>query len=189
MTSEVIVEPVEMAVSLTSARNAARVNGTDHDEAIEIEVRALMIEAEHYTGHALITQTHEITLDRFPKADMGNGPGSIRMPLAQLQSVTSVKYFDLDNIEQTLDPADYTIDRKSKPGYIVPAPNVTWPATYCRINAVSVVAVHGYGDTAASVPDGFKSFILGRIQEHFATPGTAPSPYLIGKIHPYKVYG
>lgn len=189
MTSEVIVAPAEMAVSLTAARNAARVNGTDHDEAIAIEVRALMIEAEHHTGQALITQTHEIILDGFPKAGNGCGPGSIRMPLSQLQSVTSVQYYDVDNVQQTLDPADYTVDNKSKPGHIVPAPGVTWPETYCRVNAVSVVVVLGYGDTEASVPDGFKSFILARICEHFAPAGTAPSPYLFGKIQPYKVYG
>lgn len=180
MTSKVIIEPVGMAVSLISARNSSRLNGTDHDAEIEIEVRAITVVAEHYTGRKLITQTHEIALDAFPRNNSG-----IKLPASPCQSIVSINYWDVDGVQQTLDPTDYLIGAN---GTIMPASDVTWPETQAQVDAVTVVVVLGYGDDEASVPSGFKSFILGRIQEHFAPPGTTPSPYLIGKIQPYKDY-
>jgi len=181
MTIRVITPPVEMAVSLTEARNAARQNGTDHDAEIEIRVRALTDEAEHHTGRAIINRTYEVTLDAFPDA--------IRLPNSPVSSVTSVKYLDLDGVEQTLDPADYIVDDKSEPGYIVPGVDLAWPDTQVRINAVNVVVVCGYGPDDETTPHAFKAYILARLKEIYAPAGTPESPFLIRGLDSLKVYG
>lgn len=181
MTSEVIVQPVEMAVSLTAARNAARVNGTALDGDLESFVRAITEKAEHMTGCALITQTHLVALDRFDDA--------IQMPAYPVQSVASLKYLDVEGAEQTLDPADYYLDKITKPGYIVPAAGKAWPATFGQINAIKVTVVCGYGDTEESIPYGFKGYILAKTQEKFAPAGTPESPFVDRLLDRYKVYG
>lgn len=181
MTARLITPPVNMAVSLTAARNAARANGTSLDTEIEAMVRALTEEAEHVTGRAIINRTYRVTLDEFP--------GAIRLPASPVVSVTSVKYLDLDGVEQTLDPADYIVDSVSEPGYIVPAPNVTWPDTFDRINAVNVVVVCGYGADDTATPPSFRGYILAKVQEYFAPAGTPESPYLCRLLDSLTVHG
>ena len=180
MTVRVIVEPVNMAVSLADARNAARVNGTDLDSELETHVRALTAEAEHYTGRAIVNRTYRVTLDAFPDA--------IELPSTPLVSVTSVKYIDEAGAEQTLDPADYIVDDKSEPGYIVPGVDLAWPATQVRVNAVNVVAVCGYGPDDTTTPAPFKAFILARLKEIYAPPGTPESPFLMRGLDSLRVY-
>ena len=180
MTIRVIVEPVNMAVSLADARNAARVNGTDLDNELETNVRALTATAEHYTGRAIINRTYRVTLDEFPDA--------IELPSTPLVEVTSVKYIDEDGVEQTLDQADYIVDSESEPGYIVPGVDLDWPATQIRVNAVNVVAVCGYGDDHTTTPAPFKAFILARLKEMYAPAGTPESPFLIRGLDNLRVY-
>lgn len=177
----VIVQPIEMAVSLTAARNSAARNGTDSDDEIETAVRAITAEAEHYTGRAIINRTHLVTLDAFPAA--------IRIPEPPLSPAVTVKYIDTAGVEQTLDPADYIVDTASEPGYIVPGVGKAWPDTQPRINAVSVTAVCGYGPDHTTTPPAFKGFILARVKEYFAPAGTPESPFLIGALYSLKVYG
>lgn len=181
MTERLITPPAAMAVSLDAARDAARVDGTDLDVMIEIQVRAITEDAEHLTGRAFIQQTWRVTLDRFPSA--------IRLPAPPVSAVSSVKYLDADGVEQTLHPDDYTVDAVSEPGFIVPAPGKAWPSTACRINAITVDVVCGYGAADATTPASIKAYILAKVQEHFAPAGTPESPYLVCLLDRFKVYG
>lgn len=180
MTVRVIVEPVNMAVSLAAARDAARVNGSDLDAELEIHVRALTAEAEHYTGRAIINRTYRVTLDSFPDA--------IELPASPVASVSSVKYIDEAGAEQTLDPADYIVDDRSEPGYIVPGVDLAWPATQARVNAVNVEVVCGYGADDTTTPAPFKAYILARLKEIYAAPGTPESPFLMRGLDSLRVY-
>lgn len=170
----VIVESVNMAVSLDDARTGARQDGTALDAEIETWVRAFTKEAEHATGRAVVEQTARVTLDRFSDA--------IKLPALPVRSVM-VRYLDTDKVMHTLDPADYIVDHVS--GWIVPAPDKAWPATATRINAVEVDVVCGYGPDHTTTPAGFKSYILGKLQAHYA--GVA-APHLERLLWPYKVF-
>jgi uncharacterized phiE125 gp8 family phage protein len=70
----------------------------------------------------------------------------------------SVKYYDTDGVEQTLDVAEYYEDAKSKPARIVPVSS--WPATKDRPNAVTITIEAGYGATADKVPQVIKQALL-----------------------------
>jgi uncharacterized phiE125 gp8 family phage protein len=170
MSERLIVPPATLAVSMDAARRSARVDveedGTSAlDDDIAREVRAYTAEAEHMTGRAFINQTWRVTLDGFPDA--------IKLPKSPLASVDHVKYYDIDGVQQTLNPQDYQVDGESEPGYIVPASGKAWPATAARINAVEVQCVCGYGATDESVPDAVKSYVLARVQQYFAPVPTA----------------
>jgi uncharacterized phiE125 gp8 family phage protein len=177
MSDDVIIQPAALAVSMDEARRTARVDvdldGTSPlDVDIMREVRTYTRDAEHKTNRAFITQTREVVLDAFPIGLRG-GPGAIQLPKSPVASVVHVKFYDTDGIQQTLDPQDYQVDTKSKPGYVVPAPGKVWPATQSRILAVEVHYTCGYGPTDADVPDEAKSYILARVGQYFAPVANA----------------
>lgn len=104
-------------------------------------------------GRALITQTWDLYLDAFPCAE-------ILLPLAPLQSVTSIKYDDTNGVEQTISASNYTVDSVSEPGWIAPNANYSWPDTLEAVNAVRVRFVAGYGNNPSDVPPAIRAAIL-----------------------------
>lgn len=180
MTTRLITPPVAMAVSLEAARLAARADADEMDTEITTQVKAFTEEAEHYCGRAFIEQAWRVTLDSFPEA--------VKLPHPPLISVEYVKFYDAQGVQQTLDPQDYQVDAASEPGYIVPAPGKAWPATATRINAVEVQYKCGYGPSEASVPDSVKGYILAKVQEYFAAPGTPKNEHLCRLLDRCKVY-
>lgn len=155
MSLTIVTPPAEEPVSLTEAKNHLRVDLSDDDSLISALIVAAREHAEAITRRAFITQTLKLSLDAFPA---NNGP--IYVPMPPLQSVNSLKYFDTDGVEQTLNEGkDYLVDNESEPGRITPAPDTGWPATQNRPNAVSVEFVAGFGD-ASKVPQGIKQAIL-----------------------------
>lgn len=192
MTTRQTTPPAAPAVSLAAAQLALRAdvdaNGVSPlDDEIMLIAAAATAEAEHATGRAFIERGYRVTLDAFPDA--------IRLEHAPIIAVQSVKFYDTDNVLQTLDPADYLVDPVSEPGWIVPAPGKAWPASAVRANAVMADYTAGYGPTDASVPDQAKLYILARVKEQL-DPATgrreaqaAVSPFIAGLLDSLKVYG
>jgi uncharacterized phiE125 gp8 family phage protein len=180
MTTRLITPPAALAVSLEAARASAKLDGTDSDAELQQAIRTYSDEAEHETGRALITQTWRVTLDEFPRA--------IRLPNAPLASVVHVKFYDATGQQQTLAPQDYQVDIVSEPGYIVPAPGKSWPATAARINAVEVQYIAGYGADHTSVPDAIKGYILAKVTAQFDQTGNASTEFLPRLLDRHRIY-
>lgn len=180
MSIRLITPPAALAVDLGQARLSARIDGTDADAELEQVIRQHTGEAEQITGRTFISQTWRVTLDAFTPA--------IKLPNPPLVSVESVKFYDVDGVLQTLSPLDYLVDSASEPGYVVPAPGKTWPATAARINAVEVQYVCGYGESESSIPAEIKGYILGRVTEHFAPNNAVRSDYLPRLLDRHKVW-
>lgn len=171
---------------MEAARRQARSSGTSLDDEIKGKVEGFTEDAEHETARAFITQTWEVTLDAFPAARCG-GAAAIRLPKSPVASVVHVKFYDVDGVQQTLDPQDYLVDDKSEPGYVFPAPGLTWPATAKRINAVDIQFVCGYGTSDANVPAAIKQYILGRLEnDYYPNPN---AQYLSRLLDRARVYG
>lgn len=186
MSIEQITPPASLAVSLALAKETLRITHSALDATITLWIESITEEAEHAVGRSFINQQWRLTLDRFGDA--------IRLSSPPTVSVESIEYFDADNVLQTLDPADYTVDLKSLPGYVVPAVGKAWPAAYDRINALTVEYTCGYGPTEASVPKGAKQYVLYRLAEQFdpATAefkATARSVYAERLLDRIRVYG
>lgn len=180
MTSRLITAPVAMAVTLDDARTAARIDGADLDSAIEIQVRAIAEKAEHEMNRALITQTHAHVIDKFD--------GAINLVPLPLQQVTSVKYWDASGVRQTLPNSAYSVLATDKEARIELVPGQSWPATFGRSGAVEVEFIAGYGASPADVPFAIKAYILTKVQEHFAPPGTPQAKYVDRFLDRYRVY-
>lgn len=150
----VISQPAEEPITASEAKASPslRVSVATDDTDITALIKTARMMAERYTLHALVTQTLELVLDGFPT-------GGIRLPMPPLQSVTSIKYIDTSEVEQTMDPLDYSVDDDSSVGLIVPAYGETWPTDVLdQVNAVRVRYVAGFG-AAAAVPEDIKSWI------------------------------
>ncbi len=109
---------------------------------------------EFHSGRKFITQTWERAMDRFPIGD------SIEIPYPPLQTITSIKYFDVDDTEATFASSNYYVDTYSEPGVVALNDSKTWPSTTLRpTNGVITKYICGYGDAAANVPDMYKQAI------------------------------
>jgi uncharacterized phiE125 gp8 family phage protein len=105
-------------------------------------VKAATNQAQTITRRALMAQTWEMALDCFPAS-------AIRLPFPPLQAVESVKYIDLNGVEQTLDPAKYRVDTRSEPGQILPAYGQCWPSTLGGPNVIRFQCGYATGDKEA----------------------------------------
>ncbi len=183
-----IAAPASEPLDLATAKLHCRVDGSDDDTLITALIVAARERAEHETGRALVTQAWELVHDTFPEAFV--------LRKAPIQSVTSVKYLDsATGVEQTLDPADWLLDKDSEPGYVVPGYGKAWPATWPVPNAVRCRYVCGYGN-AAAVPQAIKQWLLLALGTMYAQRETAaavqmnslPDRFWAGLLDPYRLY-
>ncbi len=132
----VLIPPVLEPISLSEAKQHLRVDFADDDALIEsliIPAAREMLESD--TQRSLLTQTKQLVLDEL---------GCIEIFDATVQSISSVTYLDTDNARQTLAAEQYELYKKHETSLIVPAYNITWPASISRHGAVTVDYVAGY---------------------------------------------
>jgi len=147
--------PTVEPVTATEAKAHLRVSHTDDDTYIGTLITLARKQAETITQRALINQTWDYYLNRFPAEN------KLVIPLSRLSSVTHVKYTDKDNTQETFSSGDYIVDTVSEPGQIVLAYGESWPSfTPKPVNPIEIRFVAGYGAAASSVPEGIKHAIL-----------------------------
>lgn len=152
-----VITPVSTeVVSLAEAQAHLRVPLTgsppSHPEDAQIEamISAAREQAEKFTGRAIGAQTIEYALDGFP--------GSFRLPVDPVTSITSVKYVDTDGVEQTIEASNYALDDYQRPAWLLPAYDYQWPTPRAVANSVKVRFVAGW--TPSSVPVAIKQAVL-----------------------------
>lgn len=152
-------------------------------------------------GRALLTQTWDLYLDRFPQGwgwqDPANPDSAITIPLPPLQSVTSISYVDTNGATQTLSSSLYqVVTNGTWPARIVAAYSQTFPDVREQPNAVTVQFVAGYG-TADDVPTPIGQAIRQMVEGWYRNRATevvgkAVSPLSHGVdalLEPYRVRG
>lgn len=162
MALRLVTGPVLEPASLDELKAQLRVTGTDEDTLLEALLVTAREQAEAFTRRAFLTQTWELTLDRFPEG------GPLTLALPPVQAVTSLTYIDNAGATQALittpDVGEPTVlcqvDLKSEPGRLVPLYGQCWPVTRCQPNAVTVQFRCGYGNTDYDVPYPIKQATL-----------------------------
>lgn len=112
------------------------------------------------TNRQLMTATWDLSLDAFC--------GEICLEWVPVQSVSYIKYYDSNNVQQTLSSAKYQVDLASEPARIYPVYGEVWPVTYPRMNAVTIRFVAGYA-SAAAIPQAAKQLMLFLIGQWYQT--------------------
>jgi uncharacterized phiE125 gp8 family phage protein len=167
---QVITPPTVEPVGLAELQKWLRIDpGEDDDTLRSLEVAARRLIERTYDC-ALVTQTLQLTIDRFPipsspylwqqyswgywwqRIPMMNLTSSwwperaaIFVPRPPLQSINSIQYVAQDGTTQTVDPGVYTVDNRRMPGRIVPGYSKFWPFTLPSVNSVTVNYQAGYG--------------------------------------------
>ncbi|MBK8772648.1 MAG: phage head-tail connector protein [Rhizobiales bacterium] len=150
----VVTAPTIEPVTLAEAKVDLRVDHTEDDTLITGLIVAARQEAEVLARRALINRTLEMALCGWPAT------AKIYLPYPPAVSVTSVTYYDISNVLQTMTAADYMLISDIEPAIVALAYNKSWPSASLReVMPVRVRWVAGYGATAASVPDRYKVLI------------------------------
>ena len=116
-----ITAPSSNSLTTAQAKAHLRVDISDDDTYIDGLVSAADRLVESMSGVRLFTQTVELRLDGFPTENF------IDLRTTPVASITSVKYDDTDDAEQTMTSTLYWSDLVRVPGRIVVKNN--WPAT------------------------------------------------------------
>lgn len=143
----VVTPPATPLVPLADAKAMLLVDHTADDTLITALIVAATIEAQGVAARSFVTQTLQLSLDAWPCDN------AVRLPFPPLLTVTSVKYFDADNVEQTIAAADYIVIADTTPGLIVPASGKAWPTDLRTWSPIRIRYTAGYGaaaDVAAS---------------------------------------
>jgi len=180
---KVKTKPTLDPVSLAELKARIRVDSSDDDTVISAYLRGAVarIDGPAGIGYALMSQTWEYTLDAFPSV--------IYLPGAPVVSVTSIKYYDVDNVLQTLDSADYRLDIGTDCARIESVDS--WPGIYTRFGAVIVEYVLGVADSVdlpADLVDAVCLMVAHRCEERQITgmPQTATPFGYESIINEYK---
>lgn len=149
----VVVGPAGEPVTLDEVKTHLRIDDQSGDERWLLSaIRTAREDVESFTGRALITQTLELTLDRWPAGE------TLALPRPPLQSVASIQYTDRQGVEATLATESYLVDTRQAVVWL--RYGYSWPGASLREAAGVVVRyTAGYG-AAEAVPARLRHAIL-----------------------------
>jgi uncharacterized phiE125 gp8 family phage protein len=150
------VAPAAYPVTVAESKADLRVQHTAEDTLIDSLIAAATDYADvpnGVVGKALITQTWTLSVRSFePNL-------KLHIPITPVQSISSITYYDADNVQQSLTVFDFYLYGDEDTAWIEPKPNVTLPTVYPREDAITVTFVAGFGATSASVPNSIRQAI------------------------------
>jgi len=159
-TLKLVTPPAVELFDLTFLKMYLRVDGSEEDSLIESIQKMRRSEAEELLNMGLLPQTYEEKIYSFPAYARLNPDRAIVLKKGPLISVSSITYFDKDNIEQTVSADQYSVlDSDRGLPVIAPLAGNSWPETTSRIDSVKITYQVGFA-TPSDIPDGIKSAIL-----------------------------
>ena len=160
--------PSSEPVTLNQLKAQLRIETTftDDDSLLESLITSSREAVEAILGKVLMDQPVVAKLDEFPKDDY------FELPTPPVSSVTSLTYFDDDNVSQTFSSSKYSLNDYCDPQRIVRNTDEDWPTTYDRWDAVTVTYQAGYA-SASAVPATVKAVIKMLAAELFEKRGFA----------------
>lgn len=150
--------PAAQPVSVEEVRAQPSVGSSADQDLVAALIEAATAELDGWSGHlgrCLVSQSWRFDFAGFPSGDR------LRLPLGDLQSL-AVTYFDPAGATQTLSTSLYRTVTDALGPAVDLVSGASWPATACRSDAVSVIAVLGYGDPE-DVPAPIRRAILLRV--------------------------
>lgn len=182
-----VTAPAALPLSLDEARQHLRLDdGDSFDEALVARlIRSAMEAAERYTGRALITQTWDLFLDRWPQAratealwegvrigaDLPDKARAVLLPRPPLQAVVHVKTYDEVDAETVWPAANYFVDTAGTPGRLMARAGRDLPVPGRAANGIEVRFTAGYGSAPADVPAPLRQGMLRLVAELYEQRG------------------
>lgn len=147
MNLSLVTAPTDYVVSIADAKLHCHVDDptNEYDSQFRFFIEAARESCEQFTGRQLMQATWRLNVDKWPC------DGIIYVPKSPLVSVTSVKYIDINGVQQTVSSADYDVDIRSEPGRIQPGFGKSWPTARIHQNSIEIIFVAGYANQV-SIP-------------------------------------
>lgn len=124
-------------LTVSEAKQRLRIDIDVEDVSLESQIKRARIKVEHDTRRSLVSHTYDFSYDCFP------GERLIRFAgYTPLQSVTYLKYYDVDGTLQTWAAANYEVDTARDTIWL--AYETDWPALRNIQNAVKIRSVFGH---------------------------------------------
>lgn len=177
-----VTPPGSTPVSLVEAKAHLRVDSTDEDDLITSLIGAATGYLDGYAGilgRCLMEQMWRQDYEAFlcpdvPPVSLPSRIGfALRLPFPDVTGVT-VKYYDQNNAQQTVDSANYVVLDDELGSFVGFSYHYVAPNTYFRLDAVSVQLTAG-ADDAASVPAALRHAILLLVGDWYQSRETAQS--------------
>lgn len=131
------VAPTAMVVDLDVLKRHVAVTHDEDDALLDGYGRAATQLLETICGRGFLTQTYAFTASAWA--------WRFDLPYAgPLQSITSITYYDTDNVSQTLSGSAYRALTARLPGRVEFDQNATLPSVYAREDAITVTYVVGW---------------------------------------------
>lgn len=142
-----VTAPATAPISLAEAKTQMRVESSDDDGIIQrlIDAAVAFVDVQGALGKAMITQTWGQWLSP--------NPSTVYLSLGPVQSVSAIKYYDVDGALQTATLADFNVFGTPNRISVSPKSGKAWPVTQTRDDAIKIEYVIGYGSTSSSVPE------------------------------------
>jgi uncharacterized phiE125 gp8 family phage protein len=152
-----VISVIEQPIDVATARRRAKLDDNGDDLDLQVLIAGVADQAGQETGRSIALTEWELTLDAFPA-------GEIMLLWPPIVSVVSVKYIDPAGMLQTLPEAQYVLDTRTPPGWVLAAQGTAWPATADAANAVTVTYRAGYG---LACPEAVKLWICAYLAAHY----------------------
>lgn len=183
MALKLVTGPAVEPVTLAEMKLYLRVDLTTDDALISTLITAARQALEEYTRRAFLAQTWAYSLDATPDRIW------LELPRPPLQSVTSVTYYQNDDVSRTFAATNYIVDTRSEPGRIVLKIGSVWPSALRPADAFVVQYVAGYGDEGQDVPKPLLAAIKQCVAEWYANRESAEQIPETARLmaQPYRV--
>jgi len=157
-----IVTPAStLPVSVVNVKTHLRIDSyTDHDSLIESYIKATTKTLEQRANICVSEQTWKLILEP------GEVLENIYFYKSPVKSITSIKYYDSDNSQQTISIDDYTTILSLRPAQII---FDSVPSVYDRSDAMEITFVGGF----TAIPDDITLAIKQRVFNVYNYPGDA----------------
>lgn len=153
--NQLVTAPATVPISLTEVKAQLRVEHSDDDALIArlISVAVAFTDAKGALGKGIITQTWAQWMGPNPTQ-------SIALLLGPVQSVSAIKYYDVDGNLQTDTLANYDVFGIPSKTTVSPKSGSNWPVAQQRDDAIKIEYVIGYGDASSDVPDTLRHALM-----------------------------
>jgi uncharacterized phiE125 gp8 family phage protein len=186
-TDKIVTPNTTLLVSLADFKQHVNWDTADtsQDTVMTAYINAATEQAQLFTGRQFLNASWSLLLDTFPNR--------IKLSKSPFVSVTSVKYYDMDNVLQTLSASEYKVKDGGTYGLASIEFDGSIPSIYDKPDAVVIEYVAGYG---ASVPSPVIVAVMIQAANFFANreseqTGTTVIQLLNGfqtLLYPYKTF-
>ena len=154
---ELVTGPAAEPVSLDEAKKQLEISLTDptHNAQLRSMIEEAREQWEHDTYSCCCYQTYKIRTDAFPDG--------LELPRTPISSITSIKYYDVDGVQQTLSSTWYSLHINQ----IRHTSLYSLPQTELRWDSWEITYVAGYSADGSNVPSIAKRAMLLLIGHYF----------------------